>query len=111
MAPWTLLFRRRNPKRYWRGKLSAAIDESPRVITIPYTPREHFRRLHSSVARWIFCVAHRRAGKTVALVNQLVRAALKNTRKTPPPRYGYIGPSFAQTKDLAWGYVKQYTST
>lgn len=55
-------------------------------------------------------VAHRRAGKTVALCNHTIRKALENKRTFPPPRYGYIGPSFAQTKDLVWGYYKHYTS-
>ena len=81
------------------------------AITIPYIPRPHFRALHASEKRWMFVVAHRRAGKTVALVNQLIRAALSNRRPHPPPRYAYIGPSFDQVKDLAWGYLKQYTST
>ena len=48
----------------------------------------------------MFVVAHRRAGKTVALANTLIAAALDNPRTTPPPRYAYIGPSFDQTKDL-----------
>lgn len=55
-------------------------------------------------------VAHRRAGKTVALCNKVIRAGLENKRTFPPPRYGYIGPSFAQAKDLVWGYYKHYTS-
>ena len=46
---------------------------------------------------------------TVALVNTLIRALLDNQRLDPPPRYAYIGPSFDQTKDLAWGYMKRYT--
>ena len=75
---------------------------------IPYMPRPHFRPLHASEKRWIFCVAHRRAGKTVALVNQLIRAALSNPRRHPPPRYAYVGPSFDQVKDLCWGYLKHY---
>jgi len=54
---------------------------------------------------------HRRAGKTVGLVNHIVKKALENTRTTPPPRYAYVGPSFAQAKDLVWGYLKHYTST
>src|SRR4051812_7569498 len=78
-------------------------------ITIPYTPREHFRALHNSTKRWTFVVAHRRAGKTVALCNQVIRKALENKRVFPPPRYAYIGPSFAQAKDLVWGYYKYYT--
>lgn len=31
-----------------------------------------------------------------------------NPRKEPFPRYGYVAPSFAQAKDLIWGYCKQY---
>jgi len=84
-------------------------EEVPR-ITIPYVPREHFKALHNSDKRWIFAVAHRRAGKTVALCNQIIRKALENQRTFPPPRYGYIGPTFAQAKDLVWGYFKHYTS-
>lgn len=84
-------------------------DQVPR-ITIPYVPREHFKPMHASLKRWIFMVAHRRAGKTVALCNKVIRAGLENKRTFPPPRYGYIGPSFAQAKDLVWGYYKHYTS-
>jgi hypothetical protein len=76
---------------------------------IPYRPRKHFIALHNSEKRWLFLCAHRRAGKTVALANHLIRAASRNGRKWPPPRYGYVGPSFEQAKDLVWSYLKQYT--
>ncbi|HEY1888466.1 MAG TPA: hypothetical protein VGG86_20855 [Roseiarcus sp.] len=79
-------------------------------ITLPYRPRTHFKPLHASSKRWKFVVAHRRAGKTVALVNALIRACLDNPRAAPPPRYAYVGPSFDQTKDLCWGYLKSYTA-
>jgi phage terminase large subunit len=78
-------------------------------ILIPYRPRRHFVAMHASEKRWIFVCAHRRAGKTVAEANHLIRAASRNMRKWPPPRYGYVGPSFEQAKDLVWGYLKQYT--
>ena len=45
----------------------------------------------------------------MALANQLIRAALTNPRRHPPPRYAYVGPSFDQVKDLGWGYLKHYT--
>lgn len=81
-------------------------------IVLPYKPRSYFAKtVHTSNKRWIFVVAHRRAGKTVALVNTLIRACLENTRKDPPPRYAYVGPSFDQTKDLCWGYLKHFTAT
>ena len=80
-------------------------------LVIPYRPRRHFRPLHASQKRWIFACCHRRAGKTVAIANHLIRAAYLNCRQWPPPRYGYVGPSFEQAKDLVWSYLKQYTST
>ena len=80
------------------------------TVVLPYKPRRHFIPVHASSKRWKFVVAHRRAGKTVALVNQLIRAALGNPRVTPPPRYAYIGPSFDQTKDLCWAYLKEFTA-
>ena len=79
-------------------------------IVLPYKPRRHFIPLHASQKRWKFAVCHRRAGKTVALANSLIAAALNNTRTTPPPRYAYVGPSFDQTKDLVWQYLKTYTA-
>jgi hypothetical protein len=87
--------------------LEPSSDPPPPNI-IPYMPRAHFRPLHASTKRWIFAVCHRRAGKTVALVNQLIRAALSNPRRHPPPRYAYLAPSFEQAKDLAWAYLKHY---
>ena len=85
------------------------VDEDDRSIIVPYRPRKHFRVLHASDKRWLFVCAHRRAGTTVALANQLIRAASMNDRRWPPPNYGYVGPSFEQAKDLVWGYLKQYT--
>jgi hypothetical protein len=80
------------------------------TIVLPYKPRRHFLPLHASPKRWKFAVCHRRAGKTVALANSLITAALTNSRTTPPPRYAYVGPSFDQTKDLVWQYLKTYTA-
>ena len=93
---------------------TAANDNTSGVdapLVIPYRPRRHFLRLHASEKRWIFACCHRRAGKTVAIANHLIRAAYLNPRQWPPPRYGYVGPSFEQAKDLVWSYLKQYTST
>lgn len=89
----------------------APVEDDVRRIVIPYVPREHFKPLHASPKRWKFVVAHRRAGKSVSEINEVIKRALMNPRQFPPPRYAYVGPSFAQTKDLIWGYLKHYTST
>jgi len=75
---------------------------------IPYYPRPEFLPFHTHQKRWSALVCHRRAGKTVASVNQLIRAALQNAK--PEPRYAYIAPLFVQAKDIAWSYLKRYTS-
>lgn len=87
----------------------AELPTEPQRFVIPYMPRAHFRPMHASLKRWLFNCSHRRAGKTVAICNHIIRRALENKRPFPPPRYAYIGPSFAQAKDLVWGYFKHYT--
>ena len=49
-------------------------------------------------------VCHRRMGKTVACVWELVIRALYSKKKNP--RYSYICPTFTQAKDVAWTYLK-----
>lgn len=76
-------------------------------VTIPYAPRRAFLPYHESSKRWRVIVAHRRAGKTVATVNQLIRSAL--TCDKPNPRTGYVAPLYKQAKDVAWSYLKEFT--
>lgn len=90
--------------------IDVAEDQVSTHIVIPYIPRKHFVRLHNSPKRFKFVCAHRRAGKSVSEINEVIKRALQNKRVNPPPRYAYVGPSFAQTKDLIWGYLKHYTS-
>lgn len=52
-------------------------------------------------------VCHRRAGKTVASINEIVHRALYSRRKRP--RYAYIAPLLKQGKKIAWEYLKEYT--
>lgn len=77
-------------------------------VKIKIVPRQHFRGYIESAKRWAVLVAHRRAGKTVAVVQKLLRCALTHKRQGPPLRYGYIAPTRDQAKDIAWGYLKAY---
>lgn len=79
-------------------------------VLIPYTPRDQFEAYHDRTERFAKVVAHRRFGKTVGCVNDLIRAALTNTREYPPPRYSYVAPTYTQAKDIAWGYLKHYSA-
>jgi phage terminase large subunit len=80
---------------------------SAQRVVIPYAPRRAFLPFHESSKRWRVIVAHRRAGKTVATVNQLIRSAL--TCDKPNPRSAYVAPLYKQAKDVAWSYLKEFT--
>lgn len=77
-------------------------------IVIPYSPRVQFLPFHDRKQRFAVLVAHRRAGKTVSCVNELIKGAL--TCDKPKPRFAYIAPLFKQAKDVAWEYLKEYTA-
>jgi phage terminase large subunit len=76
-------------------------------IVIPYKPREAFRGFHARTERFACIVAHRRAGKTVSALNDLIRSAL--TIPLKDVRVAYIAPYYRQAKAVAWDYVKQFT--
>jgi hypothetical protein len=77
-------------------------------ISTGYKAREQFAPLHSRKERWAVAVCHRRAGKTVACVNDLLDAALRCERTEP--RFAYCAPFYAQAKDVAWSYVKRFAA-
>ena len=77
-------------------------------VEIPYTPRELQAKLHDDLDKYRFAVlaCHRRFGKTVCMLNHLIRAALQNTLVNP--RYAYIAPTYKQAKSIAWDYMKMF---
>jgi phage terminase large subunit len=81
------------------------------VVTIPYKPRPQQRAIHDLFrkgARFGVLVCHRRFGKTVLAVNQLIRGAIEC--KKDRPRFGLIGPTYSQEKSAAWDYLVHYSS-
>ncbi len=78
------------------------------MIVIPYKPRPAFMPFHESDKRFSCMVIHRRAGKTVSCINQLLRGAL--TCDKPNPRFAYVAPTYSQAKDVAWEYLKHYAA-
>jgi phage terminase large subunit len=76
------------------------------VVEIPYSPRDAFLPYHETDKRFRLTVAHRRAGKTVGRINQIIRAALSEQREGA--RFGYGAPTYIQAKDIAWNYAKHY---
>jgi phage terminase large subunit len=78
----------------------------PKRVEMPYEPRSQFLPFHRRTQRWGCLVAHRRAGKTVAAINDLIRATI--SCKSRVPLFGYVAPYRAQAKSVAWDYLKYY---
>lgn len=74
----------------------------------PYHPRSAFMDFHAREQRWAALVCHRRAGKTVAAVNDLIGRALHT--KLSDARYSYIAPFYSQAKAVAWDYLLRYSA-
>lgn len=82
------------------------MGESRRIV-IPYSPRAAFLPYHQNTKRNSLTVAHRRAGKTVARLNRIIKNAVTGPQDG---RYGYLAPTYVQAKDIAWAYLKHYTA-
>ena len=76
-------------------------------VVIPYKPRPLQREIHASLRRWNLLVCHRRFGKTVFAINELIKQAAKCDKKMP--RYAYVAPYYKQAKQIAWDYLKDFT--
>jgi len=76
-------------------------------IKLKYRPRSVFEDFHDRKERWAVIVAHRRCGKTVACINDLiVKALLENKQHA---QYAYIAPFYSQAKSVAWRYLERFS--
>lgn len=81
------------------------------TIVIPYCPRPIWRDvIHPALQNKnrAVLVCHRRFGKTVGCVNELIKKALMNNKRAP--QYAYIAPYRNQAKRIAWNYLKYFTN-
>ena len=78
-------------------------------VDLGYRPRDPQLLIHEAVEehRFNVVVAHRRMGKTVSAINQLIHSALNCDK--PNPRLAYIAPTYNQAKRVAWDYLLEYT--
>lgn len=76
-------------------------------ISTGYQPRQLQLYIHGKLKRFNVLVCHRRFGKTVLCINELIDKCLKDQK--PNPRYAYFAPFYAQAKKVAWDYLKMYT--
>ena len=80
------------------------------TITLDYRPRRLQAEIHRGMDTHRFgaVVCHRRFGKTVMGLTHLQVAALECPRARP--RFGFIAPTYAQGKSIAWDYLTHFSS-
>ena len=89
--------------------MGRVIDEGDTIrVRTGYVPRPQAVAFHARSERYACLVAHRRFGKTVAAINDLIRACY--TTPLDNVRVAYIAPYLSQSKAIAWDYLLEYTA-
>lgn len=81
-------------------------------IVIPYYPRPIWGDvIHPALdtKNRAVIVCHRRFGKTIGAINEMIIKAGQNTMLMP--RYAYVAPYRVQAKKIAWEWLKHFTKT
>lgn len=76
-------------------------------VEMEYCPRKVFEDFHDRKERWSVIVAHRRCGKTVLCINDLIYRALIDDKEEG--RYAYVAPYYGQSKTIAWDYLVRFS--
>ena len=76
-------------------------------IVLPYKPRWYQLKTHRELKRFSVLVFHRRAGKTVLAIIELIKWVIECP--LPDARCHYVGPTYSQTKRIAWAYLQNFT--
>ena len=83
------------------------MEEIVQDIELDYKPRSVFLDFHERQQRWAVIVAHRRCGKTVACINDIIYKALIEGKEDG--RYAYLAPYYAQAKSIAFDYLMRFS--
>tara|TARA_Y100000004_G_scaffold90457_1_gene101415 strand:- start:281 stop:1582 length:1302 start_codon:yes stop_codon:yes gene_type:complete len=76
-----------------------------KIVEVPYRPREYQLEVHKNRKRFSVLVCHRRFGKSVLSINELIKTAADKPRSL----CAFIAPTYRQGKSIAWEYLKFYT--
>ena len=75
--------------------------------SLDYVPRPQMEAFHQRTQRFAYILAHRRFGKTIATVAELIIRAIHTTKKNA--QFAYICPFRSQAKAVAWQYLVDMT--
>ena len=67
-----------------------------KIIEVPYKPREYQKEVHNNRKRFSVLVCHRRFGKSVLSINELIKTAADKPRSL----CAFIAPTYRQGKAI-----------
>lgn len=76
------------------------------LLDLGYRPRVYQQVLHNSLKRFNVLVCHRRFGKTIFAIMEMIDRAFRNELHNP--QYAYIAPTFSQAERVVWTYLQDY---
>ena len=76
-------------------------------VELDYCPRSVFEDFHDRKERWAVIIAHRRCGKTLCTILDLIYRAISEGKEDG--RYAYVAPYYSQAKNIAWDYLQRYS--
>ena len=83
----------------------------PQQLHLAYNPRDWQALAHATHKRYSVLVLHRRAGKTVYLIQEAIFCAMQDPAKTKTGQYpnvALIYPQRGQAERVAWPLLKQF---
>lgn len=83
---------------------------TPKAPSFKYVPRPQFMPYHERTQRFSVLLCHRRAGKTVGLLNDTLVRALTNREDGLRQQFAYMCPTQSQARAVAWAYLKEFTA-
>jgi phage terminase large subunit len=76
-------------------------------VSTGYSPREGQALLHRQLRRFSVLNLHRRWGKSLMCVNEVINSGLRCENKNP--FYAYIAQTYSSAERIIWQYLKDYT--
>lgn len=73
-------------------------------VDLGYTPRAFQKYLHANIKRFNVFVLHRRAGKSIFAIHEMVDQGLRCQLKNP--QYAFLAPTYTSAKRIIWQQFK-----
>jgi hypothetical protein len=76
-------------------------------VSTGYNPRKLQDRLHRELKRFNVLCCHRRFGKTVFAINEILDKALRCSKENP--QLAYVAPTYGQAERISWDMLKKFS--